>query len=320
MDHNAELREFLRTRRARLRPEDAGVPLNGSPRRVPGLRREELAQLAGVSTDYYTRLEQGRQLNVSEAVLDSVARALRLNETEREYLFGLCDRRRRSRRPRPAPPQRVRPGVHSLLRTLDDAGSPAFVIGRGSDVLASNRLARALITDFEALPYRERNLARFMFLDEAARELYGDWPAYAADMVAALRLHAGRHPDDRRLTELVGELSIKSPEFRTWWADHNVREKTFGQKIYRHPLVGEMTLAYENLLLPGDPDQQLCVYHVQPASPEEEALRLLASWSATAPRSAATSTAGDPGTPVGDRAAGPETDTNSTPVTGDTHE
>lgn len=282
MDRNTELSEFLRSRRARLGPGDAGVHVsNDSPRRVPGLRREELAQLAGVSTDYYTRLEQGRHLNVSEAVLDAVARALQLNDTERAYLFELTrPRPRRTVRRRPPRAQRVRPGVHALLRTLDGV-SPAFVLGRRGDVLASNRLARALIIDFEALPYHERNMARFMFLDEAARSLWPEWETVAAEMVASLRLEAGHHPEDPRLTELVGELTIKSPEFRTWWADHNVREKTHGVKLYHHPVVGDMTLAYENVIVPGDPDQALCIYTVEPGSPSEAALRLLASWTAT---------------------------------------
>ncbi|MGY0061354.1 helix-turn-helix transcriptional regulator [Streptomyces sp. LZ34] len=285
MDRNTELSEFLRTRRARLRPEDAGVNMTtAGPRRVPGLRREELAHLAGVSTDYYTRLEQGRHLNVSEAVLDAVARALHLNETERAYLFELAKPRpRRTQRRRPPRPQRVRPGVYRVLQMLDTAVSPAFVLGLRGEVLASNRLARALITDFDALPYRERNMHRFMFLDPAARELYGEWDAYAAEMVAGLRLQAGRHADDPALTELVGELTIKSPEFRTWWADHNVREKSHGVKIYHHPVVGDMTLSYENVTFPGDDDQAMCVYTVEPGSPSETALQLLATWTATPP-------------------------------------
>ncbi|MDN3057362.1 helix-turn-helix transcriptional regulator [Streptomyces hygroscopicus] len=300
MDRNTELSEFLRTRRARLSPGEAGVSVsNDSPRRVPGLRREELAQLAGVSTDYYTRLEQGRHLNVSEAVLDAVARALQLDDTERAYLFELArPRPRRTVRRRPPRPQRVRPGVHALLRTLDGV-SPAFVLGRRGDVLAANRLARALIIDFEALPYHERNMARFMFLDEAARELWPEWETVAAEMVASLRLEAGRHPDDPRLTELVGELTIKSQEFRKWWADHNVREKTHGVKLYHHPVVGDMTLAYENVTVPGDPDQALCIYTVEPGSPSEEALRLLASWTAAPSASPGPSASPSPARPSG---------------------
>jgi hypothetical protein len=167
-----------------------------------------------------------------------------------------------------------------MLRVLDDR-SPAFVLGRRMDVLASNRLARALITDFEALPHRERNLLRFMFLDEAAQELYREWERYAAEMVAALRMEAGRYPDDRLLNELVGELTIKSPEFRSWWADHNVREKTHGVKLYHHPLVGDMTLAYENVTFPGEEGQTMCVYTVEPDSPSAAALQLLANWTGT---------------------------------------
>ncbi|KAK1179613.1 helix-turn-helix transcriptional regulator [Streptomyces sp. NBS 14/10] len=290
MDRNTELSEFLRTRRARLRPEDAGVNMTASGRRrVPGLRREELAHLAGVSTDYYTRLEQGRHLNVSEAVLDAVARALQLNDTERAYLFELAKPRpRRTQRRRPLRPQRVRPGVYRVLQMLDGV-SPAFVLGRGGDVLASNRLARALIIDFDALPYRERNLTRFMFLDPAARELYREWDKYASEMVATLRLQAGRQADDPVLTELVGELTIKSPEFRTWWADHNVREKSHGVKLYHHPVVGDMTLAYENVTFPGDDDQAMCIYTVESGSPSEAALQLLANWTATAPPDRASS-------------------------------
>jgi transcriptional regulator with XRE-family HTH domain len=280
MDHNAELREFLRTRRARLSPQDAGVPVSGTARRVPGLRREELARLAGVSTDYYTRLEQGRDLNVSETVLDAVARALRLDESERTYMFELARHRPHQARHRAGRVQRVRPEVRRVLEALDGR-SPAFVIGRHGDILASNRLARALITDFEALPHRERNMIRFMFLDEAARELYREWDQYAADMVASLRFEAARNPDDRRLSELVGELTIKSPEFRTWWDDHAVREKTKGVKLYHHPVVGDMTLSYENVSFPGDAGQSMCIYTVEPGSPSEAALQLLANWTTT---------------------------------------
>jgi transcriptional regulator with XRE-family HTH domain len=281
MDHNSELAEFLRSRRARLSPQEAGVPVSGTPRRVPGLRRGELARLAGVSTDYYTRLEQGRHLNVSETVLDAVARALRLDDAERTYLFGLAHHRPRRAR-QPARPQRVRPEVRAILDVFDAGGSPAFVINGRGDMLATNRLARALITDFDALPYRDRNMARFMFLDGAARELYREWEKYAAEMVAHLRLAAGRDPDDRRLSELVGELTIKSPEFRTWWADHEVREKTSGVKLYHHPVVGDMTLHYENIAFLGDPGQAVCVYTAEPGSPSDAALKLLASWTTTA--------------------------------------
>lgn len=280
MDHNAELKEFLRTRRARLRVDDVEIGGTSRVRRVPGLRREEVAHLAGVSVDYYSRLEQGRHLNVSDEVLDAVARALRLDEVERSYLFQIARTNTRRARRRPAPVQRVRPGIRRVLETLDDV-TPAFVFGRRMDMLAANRLARALIGDFEALPPRERNLLRFTFLDESARELYTDWEEVARDNVAILRLDAGRHPDDPLLTELVGELAVKSEEFRRWWADHNVRERTHGTKRYHHPLVGDLTVNYESVAVLGDPDQTLCIYTAEPGSPSETALRLLANWTGT---------------------------------------
>lgn len=280
MDHNAELKEFLRTRRARLRVDDVEIGGTSRVRRVPGLRREEVAQLAGVSVDYYSRLEQGRHLNVSDEVLDAVARALRLDDVERSYLFQIARVNTRRARRRPAPVQRVRPGIRRVLETLDDV-TPAFVFGRRMDMLAANRLARALIGDFEALPPRERNLLRFTFLDESARELYTDWEEVARDNVAILRLDAGRHPDDPLLTELVGELAVKSDEFRRWWADHNVRERTHGTKRYHHPLVGDLSVNYESVAVLGDPDQTLCIYTADPGSPSETALRLLANWTGT---------------------------------------
>jgi transcriptional regulator with XRE-family HTH domain len=300
MDHNAELKEFLRTRRARLSVDDVEVGGTGGVRRVPGLRREEVARLAGVSVDYYSRLEQGRHLNVSDEVLDAVARALRLDETERTYLFQVARANpRRARRRAPARVQRVRPGVRRLLETLDDV-TPAFVFGRRMDVLASNRLARALMTDFEALPPRDRNMLRYTFLDESTRDLYVDWEEVARENVAVLRLDAGRHPDDPLLAELVGELAVKSQEFRRWWADHNVRERSHGTKRYHHPLVGELTLDYECVALPGDPDQILCVYTSEPGSASETALRLLANWTGTSPAPDRRSTA-DSGRSTTDR-------------------
>lgn len=279
MDRSREFGEFLRSRRARLRPADLGLPLDGRPRRVPGLRREEIAQLAGVSTDYYTRLEQGRGGNVSESVLDAVARALNLDETERAHLFDL-GHPPRTRRRAPARPQRVRPGLYRLLDSLQ---TPAFILGRRLDVLATNALARALLTDFDALPAAERNFVRFMLLDPASRELCRDWEKIAAETVASLRLDSGRHPGDRQLSDLVGELSTTCPEFPRWWACHQVAERTHGTKRYRHPVVGDLTVDYEALRAPDDPDQTLYVYTVEPGSPSEEALRLLTSWVAEMP-------------------------------------
>jgi transcriptional regulator with XRE-family HTH domain len=275
---NAELREFLRSRRARVTPEEAGFFPQPGARRVPGLRREEVAQLAGVSVDYYVRLERGRSLNVSQTVLDAVARALMLSETERAYLFAVArpGRARLARgRPRPLPPQRVRPGLWRLLETAD---TPAMIVGRRLDVLATNALARALYTDFGRLPHRERNMARYIFLDEAARELYADWEHCARTTVACLHLYAGENPDDPQLAELVGELSLRDEDFRHWWADHDVFKVTHGTKRYQHPLVGDLTLGYETLTPTDDPDQTLGLHTVEPGSDAEAGLRLLASW------------------------------------------
>ncbi|MEV7020464.1 helix-turn-helix transcriptional regulator [Streptomyces sp. NPDC093991] len=280
MDRSSVIREFLRTRRARITPEQAGLAPHGGPRRVPGLRREEVAQLAGVSVDYYIRLERGRTQGVSETVLEAVARALHLDEAERAHLFDLAQptAATRARRKRPLAPQRVHP---VLYRTLDSLSVPAVVQGRRTDVLAANRLAHALYTDFEARPRRERNFARYVFLDEAARALYADWERVAGDCLAMLRLYAGRHPDDPQLTELIGELSLHSDTFRRMWADHDVQAHTTGTKRLHHPLVGDLTLDYLVLAVEGDPEQTLTIYTPEPASPSAEALALLASWTGT---------------------------------------
>jgi transcriptional regulator with XRE-family HTH domain len=275
---NAEFREFLRTRRARLAPEQVGLPAQPGLRRVPGLRRQEVAQLAGVSTDYYIRLERGRNLNVSESVLKALARALRLDDTERAHLLTLARRRRSPSRHELMPAQRVRAG---LLRTLDALTEvSALVIGRRCDVLATNALARALYTDFDALPRRERNLVRFVFLDDRARELYVDWPEAARSFVAGLRLYAGRNPNDAQLAELVGELSARDADFRRWWDDHDVHRHSFGAHRLRHPVAGEMTLTYETLAHTGDPEQFLGLHTAEPGSPSAAALRRLASHTA----------------------------------------
>ncbi|MEV6026374.1 helix-turn-helix transcriptional regulator [Streptomyces sp. NPDC052036] len=290
MKQNGELGDFLRSRRARLRPEDAGAAFSGGARRVPGLRREEVAHLAGVSTDYYARLEQGRHPHVSETVLEAVARALRLDDTERGYLFELARPRTPGpHRRRPARVPRLRPAVHRMLDVLNDV-SPALVINHRTDVLAANHLAKALITDFDALPHRDRNLARFVLLQPAARDLYRDWDQVAATFVAGLRLAAGRHPDDPQLNELVGELSIKVPEFHTWWASHRVDQCAHNTQHLDHPVAGELTLTYETLALPADPDQSICLYTTEPGSHSTEALRLLASWTTPTATHASTAT------------------------------
>jgi len=271
-----ELGEFLRSRRAKVHPDELGLPAVYGRRRVAGLRREELAQAAGVSVDYYVRLEQGRGRNVSDAVLDAIARVLRLSNDEHTHLHRLA---KPVRAQSPAS-RRVRPGLARLLDSLTDV--PAFVLGRRMDVLAWNRLAAALIADFDALPPYWRNMPRLALLDEATRKLYPDWERVANETATYLRLDAARYPDDPELAALIGELSIKSPDFRRWWAAHDVREKTFGDKRMVHPVVGELTVAYETLRLVGEPDQCLVTYTVEPGSPSEQALRLLASWTAPA--------------------------------------
>ncbi|MEY9849829.1 helix-turn-helix domain-containing protein [Streptacidiphilus sp. MAP5-3] len=280
MDRSTEIREFLRTRRARITPDQAGLAPDPRVRRVPGLRREEVAQLAGVSVDYYVRLERGRTQGVSEAVLNAVAAALNLDDTERAHLFDLAQpTAARSHRKQPLSPQRVRPVVY---RTLESLSVPAIVQGRRMDVLAANRLGYALFADFEARPRRERNFARYVFLDQAARSLYGDyWERAAGECVAMLHLYAGSHSDDPQLTELIGELSVQSDVFRRMWADHDVLTHSTGTKRLRHPLVGDLTLDYVVLAIQGDPDQTLTILTPEPASPSAEALAILASWTTT---------------------------------------
>ncbi|MEU9499418.1 helix-turn-helix transcriptional regulator [Streptomyces sp. NPDC048196] len=272
-----ELGDFLRSRRARIQPEEVGLPGHGR-RRVPGLRREEVAQLAGVSVDYYIRLEQGRGPSVSDAVLDAVGRVLRLDDTEQEYLRTVARPAARRRAAAGSASQKVRPGLRLLLDSIDKV--PAFILGRRMDVLAWNALGDAVV-GFSQMPPAERNMPRQVFLNPQAREVYPDWPAVAAETVAYLRLDAGSHPHDRQLATLVGELSLGSEDFRRLWADHLVKEKTAGAKRMRHPVVGELTMPYETLTVSGEPDQMLVVYTPEPGSQTEERLRLLASWAAT---------------------------------------
>ncbi|MFD1522589.1 helix-turn-helix transcriptional regulator [Pseudonocardia yunnanensis] len=276
MAHNDELSEFLRVRRAALRPEAGGL-LPPTGRRVPGLRREELASLAGVSVDYYTRLEQGRPITPSEAVLDAIASALQLNPAERAYLHTVARQSRPSRRRTAPKAQSVRPGLLALIDQLGD--TPAFVMGRRTDVLVANRMARLLLADFTSMPARDRNATRWLVLDEGARSLFGDdWERVASDMVGTLRMDAARHPDDPKTTALVGELSMTSHDFRRWWADQKVVEFGHGNKTLRHPLVGEIHLETEAMTFPGDPDQMLIVFLAAPSSPARHALDLLATW------------------------------------------
>ncbi|MDQ0761348.1 helix-turn-helix transcriptional regulator [Streptomyces canus] len=274
---NGDLGDFLRSRRARIRPEEVGLPSHGR-RRVPGLRREEVAQLAGVSVDYYIRLEQGRGPSVSEGVLDAVARVLRLDETEHAYLRTVARPTRKKPGPRREAAPRVRPGVQLLLDSMDR--TPAFVLGPRMDVLAWNALADALSGYSRMAPAR-RNIVRQLFLEPEDRDLYPDFAAVASQSVAHLRLNAGAHPDDPALRDLVGELSLKSEDFRRLWADHQVKACMYGVKRVRHPVAGLLTLPYESLVLPETPDRTLVAYTPEPGSETAERLALLGSWTST---------------------------------------
>ncbi|WP_333741681.1 helix-turn-helix domain-containing protein [Streptomyces sp. IBSBF 2806] len=280
LDRRAELSEFLRTRRARLKPEDVGLPDFGRHRRVPGLRREELAQLAGVSVAYYTRLEQGNGRNVSAEVLDAIARALRLTDAEHAHLTHLAKPKHKKKQTARSP--QARPALQQLLDAMDAV--PAYVIGRRSEILAWNRLAAALFGDWGELPAAERNWARLTFLRPDYHDLFVDWEQKAIDIVCVLRMEAGCYPDDPRLSALVGELSVKSDDFRRLWATHDVKEKSHGVKRIRHPLVGELSLNFEGFRLSDDSEQVMVTYHAEPGSASAEALRLLASWGADATR------------------------------------
>ncbi|MGA6161574.1 helix-turn-helix transcriptional regulator [Amycolatopsis magusensis] len=278
-DTNAELADFLRRARAQVDPERAGLPPDGRVRRVPGLRREEVARLAGVSTDYYARLEQGRRIMPSAAVVRAIGRALGLDDAGRAHLEDLIGLAAAPARRGAPGVQRVRPGLYQLLDALD--GEPALILGRRTDVLASNRMAKALFTDFDRLPATQRNYARWMFLDEDARSLFADWPDQARAAVESLRFEAGRDPGDRATAELIAELGERSPEFRRWWEEHRVHQRTHGAKRLRHPVVGELTVDYETLTPPGDPDTTLFVYTTEAGSPSRRALDLLAGWTAS---------------------------------------
>jgi transcriptional regulator with XRE-family HTH domain len=282
MDNRSEAREFLTSRRARITPEQAGLPSLPGGRRVKGLRRGEVAQLAGVSVEYYTKLERGDLAGVSESVLDAIARGLQLDEAERAHLFDLARAASASpsaRRRRRTPPPRVRPGVQRVLDAMADA--PAWVRNGRADVVASNRLGRALYAPLFDGPIQPANTARFAFLDPRGREFYLDWENTANDMVGVLRAEAGRNPYDKGLTDLVGELSTRSEEFRTRWAAHDVRFHRTGVKRLHHPVVGDLDLTYEALEFPSDPGLTLLVYTAEPGSATQDALNLLATWAAT---------------------------------------
>jgi transcriptional regulator with XRE-family HTH domain len=282
MDNRHEIREFLASRRAKITPEQAKLPAYGGNRRVAGLRREEVAMLAGVSVDYYTKLERGTFGTVSEGVLNAIARALQLDDAEHEHLMRLAGARATIRpAPRRASRQTVRQAVQRVVDGLSDA--PAFVRNSRRDLLASNALGRALYWDLyaDAEDGSPVNTARFLFLNSRARPFFLDWTKAAADMVANLRIEVGRDPYDQELQDLVNDLSARSDEFRTFWAAHDVRYHDTGFKAVHHPVVGDLHLTFEAMELPADPGQSLIVYGTEPGSPSEERLRLLASWAAT---------------------------------------
>ena len=285
MDNRSEVRDFLASRRARITPEQAGLPLFGGNRRVPGLRREEVALLAGVSVDYYTRLERGNLNGASDSVLEALARALQLDEAERAHLLDLARAAAPGTRRRPAA-QRIRPGVQRILDAM--TGAPALVRNGRLDYLAANRLGRALYAPVFDSPAGPPNSARFLFLDPRSPDFYGDWDRTANDLVAMLRSEAGRNPYDRALSDLIGELSTRSETFRTRWAAHNVRLHRTGSKQLHHPAVGDLDLTYEAMELAADPGLSIHVYTAEPASSSADALNLLASWAATLDRAAAT--------------------------------
>lgn len=284
--HRLDLGEFLKARRAELDPAAVGLP-GGGPRRVVGLRREEVAVLAAISTDYYVRLEQGR-IQPSPSVLESLAQVLRLDEDQRAYLYELAakdDYRPRSRRPSP----KVQP---QLQRMLDDmAHTPAFVIGPRTEIVAWNALAAALFTDFGKIPEKQRYYIRLLITDPAMRELYADWEGVTRLAIAQMRMHNANNPGDARLAALVGELSVQHDQFRQWWADHNVAIRDTGTKHLRHPVVGDLYLDWNAVTWAADPNLQIIVWTAEPGTRSHDSLRLLASWAADPSHTASSSSA-----------------------------
>jgi transcriptional regulator with XRE-family HTH domain len=280
-DVRGQIREFLTTRRARISPGQAGLPVyGGDRRRVSGLRRDEVAVLAGISSEYYIRLERGNATGVSESVIDGIAHALQLDEAEWAHLLDLI-RTAATTRPlrRRAARQRVRSTVQRVLDSM--SGTPAFVLNGRLDILTANDLGYALFSPIYVDPVRPPSSARFIFLDPHATEFFRDWNTVANDTVALLRAEAGRDPYDRELSDLIGELSTRSDEFRVRWAAHNVRIHTTGVKLIHHPVVGDLELAFESFPLAADPSQSLLTYTAEPGSPSKDALSLLASWAAS---------------------------------------
>ena len=276
MNSNDGVREFLVSRRAKLSPTQAGLAHYGANRRVAGLRREEVAMLAGISAEYYTRLERGNTNGVSDDVLEGIARALQLDDAERAHLFDLVRAASIGRSPRRRPAQeRVRQTVQQIL---DSIAAPAYVRNERLDILAANRLGEAMYAPVFHFAPRPTNVARFLFLSPGAPEFFVDWDTTADDAVAILRSSAGRDPYDKRLTDLIGELSTRSDEFRVRWAAHNVKFHRTGSKRLHHPVVGELTLSFEAFEIAADPGQRINIYTAEPGSPSNDALNLLASW------------------------------------------
>jgi transcriptional regulator with XRE-family HTH domain len=274
--HLNELGEFLKARRSELSPREVGLPDAGGRRRVVGLRREEVALLTAISTDYYTRMEQGR-IQPSASVLASLARVLHLEDDQRDYLFGLAGKEAGG--PRRRTVQKVQP---QLQRLLDDlTATPGMVTGRRMDVLAWNPLAAALMTDFSKIPEKQRNYVRVLFTDPEVRALYADWETNARMCVSHLRMQAAQYPDDPRLAALVGELSVQDANFREWWGGHHVASRSLGTKVFHHPVVGELVLDWATLTCSTDSEQELLVWTAEPGTPSYDGLRLLASWAAT---------------------------------------
>jgi len=278
VDNRTEIRDFLATRRAKITPEQVGLPAGGR-RRVPGLRREEVAVLAGVSTDWYIRLEKGHIGGVSDDVLDAVARALRLTEAERDHLFNLARTARPARTPRRRAKAQVPPSVQRVLDSM--VGAAAFVRNGRLDIVASNRLGRALYAPVLDNPAHRANIARFDFLDPRAGDYYPDHDGALAIAVALLRAETGRNPHDPGLTELIGELATRSEAFRTRWAAHDVRIHRGGIKTFNHPVVGRLELSYDSMELVAAPGLVLTAYTPEPATSSADALALLATWAAT---------------------------------------
>lgn len=276
----AEIQTFLTTRRARISPEQAGLPAyGGERRRVSGLRRDEVALLAGISSQYYTKLERGNAAGVSDSIIDGIARALQLDEAERTHLVDLIRAAGTTRAPRRTAPQGVRATVQRVLDSM--IGTPALVLNARLDIVTANELGYALFSPVYADPVRPANNARFVFLDPHATEFFRDWDKAANDTVALLRAEAGRNAYDRRLSDLIGELSTRSDDFRRRWAAHDVQIHTTGIKLIHHPIVGDLDLPYESFPLSHHLTQSLLTYTAEPGSPTQDALTLLASWAAS---------------------------------------